>query len=57
MWARVAKGSSRSEKLRPMLRVGLLCILRKCGLFDGEHVEFLSSEGTVILIQKFFFFF
>ena len=58
MWARVAKDSSRSERLRPKLRDGLLCIWRKCGFFDGEQVEdvgFLSLEDSVILIQKYFF--
>lgn len=55
MRARAAKDSSRSERLRPTLRVGLHCIWRKCGLFDGERVEgvgFLSLEDSVILIQE-----
>lgn len=45
MWARAAKDSARDERVRPMLRSGLLCIWRKCGLFDGEHVENVGFFG------------
>ena len=49
------KDSSSNQRLRPTFKSGLLCMWRKCGLFDGEHVEdigFLSLEDSVILIQE-----
>ena len=55
MRARAARDGSRSERVRPTLRVGLRCIWRKCGLFDGKCVEgvgFLSLEDSVILIRE-----
>lgn len=53
MWAEAARDRSSNERLRPMLRSSLLCIWRKCGLW--EHVEdigFLSLENSVILTQE-----